>query len=286
MGVTIERKRILILVKTKPSISKRYGELICTAGIDEQGNWLRLYPLPIETYKDNALPKYTWIEVDVTTRDRGRDPRPESYVPQLDTLVPHEKVPSDDGWQTRRHLILDRAKIYASMKELRELGRAHQVSLAIFKPKEIISIKVIKEKVAYYTSEEIKRFQQGMASFESDLFRNPRPKLRYRPTEKVPFRLKITFRDIDGTKSCLSVLDWETAALWYNNYKNEPFEVVKDKIEACYWDFAIKRDVYFYLGTLLKFAKMKTKNPWTIIGVAPFHKETTAQIQPEFDFGI
>ncbi|MFH1526336.1 MAG: hypothetical protein ABIG69_06745 [Bacteroidota bacterium] len=39
-------KRILIAVKTYPTISKRYDELVCTAGFLADGTWIRLYPIP------------------------------------------------------------------------------------------------------------------------------------------------------------------------------------------------------------------------------------------------
>jgi len=38
--------RVLILVKSYPEISKTYAETVCTAGITEDGKWIRIYPLP------------------------------------------------------------------------------------------------------------------------------------------------------------------------------------------------------------------------------------------------
>jgi hypothetical protein len=60
------RKRVYILVKTYPTISRKYAELVCTAGILEDGSWIRLYPIPFRLLEDDQkFPKYTWIEVDV-----------------------------------------------------------------------------------------------------------------------------------------------------------------------------------------------------------------------------
>ncbi len=36
-----ETKRVYILVKTYPTVSKSYSELVCTAGILEDGSWIR-----------------------------------------------------------------------------------------------------------------------------------------------------------------------------------------------------------------------------------------------------
>lgn len=41
-----DKKRIYIVVKTYPTISEEYSELVCTAGILEDGSWIRLYPVP------------------------------------------------------------------------------------------------------------------------------------------------------------------------------------------------------------------------------------------------
>lgn len=57
-------KNILILVKTYPSLSKKYKELVCTAGMDEDGNWYRLYPIPFRMLtEDKRYEKYRWINV-------------------------------------------------------------------------------------------------------------------------------------------------------------------------------------------------------------------------------
>jgi len=53
------RKKILITVKTYPTLSKKYDELVCTAGIDEHGNWYRLYPIPFRKIDyDKRYKKY------------------------------------------------------------------------------------------------------------------------------------------------------------------------------------------------------------------------------------
>ena len=45
-------EKVLILVKTYPSFSKRYFELVCTAGINEQGEWRRIYPIQFRELDD------------------------------------------------------------------------------------------------------------------------------------------------------------------------------------------------------------------------------------------
>ncbi len=48
----MERKRVLILVKAEPSPSRKYGSTVCTAGITEDGEFIRLYPIPFSLFCD------------------------------------------------------------------------------------------------------------------------------------------------------------------------------------------------------------------------------------------
>ena len=46
----MRKERVLITVKTYPTLSSKYGELVCTAGIRaSDGEWIRIYPMPFET---------------------------------------------------------------------------------------------------------------------------------------------------------------------------------------------------------------------------------------------
>src|SRR3989449_11719239 len=40
------KERVLITVKTYPTLSRKYGETVCTAGVREDGSWGRVYPVP------------------------------------------------------------------------------------------------------------------------------------------------------------------------------------------------------------------------------------------------
>ena len=59
-----ETKRVLLTVKAYPEVSKKYGETVCLAGITEEGDFIRLYPVPFELFRSRKLPKYSWIEVE------------------------------------------------------------------------------------------------------------------------------------------------------------------------------------------------------------------------------
>ena len=105
-----EKKKIFILVKTYPTISKEYAELVCTAGILEDGSWIRLYPVPFRKLDiEQKYPKYAWIEVDVNRNTK--DFRPETYRPNLTSLIVGE-IPKKLNWNERNKIIFKNQKIY------------------------------------------------------------------------------------------------------------------------------------------------------------------------------
>ena len=75
--------KVLITVKTYPSLSGKYDELVCTAGFREDGTWVRIYPIQFrEKSYEEQYKKYDWIEIDLVKN--RKDFRPESYRPYSD----------------------------------------------------------------------------------------------------------------------------------------------------------------------------------------------------------
>ena len=53
--------RVFIIAKTYPELSSKYGETVCTAGVDEAGNPLRLYPIPFRYLSGpQRFKRYQW----------------------------------------------------------------------------------------------------------------------------------------------------------------------------------------------------------------------------------
>ncbi len=136
-----EKKKIYILVKTYPTISHKYAELVCTAGVLENGTWIRLYPMPFRLLADTQqYPKYTWIDVEVERNTS--DFRPESYRPNLSSVSVNPKPRSAD-WNERRKIIFNNNRIYTNLHELIDEAKSDsKKSLAIFKPTKIIDLKI------------------------------------------------------------------------------------------------------------------------------------------------
>src|SRR3990172_8108103 len=103
-----EKTKVLITVKTYPIPSAKYDELVCTAGLLESGDFIRLYPINFRELPQNQqFRKYQWIEVDVQ-KHIGSDVRKESYKPNCDTIgVLGEPIPANPGnWSKRSKIVL------------------------------------------------------------------------------------------------------------------------------------------------------------------------------------
>jgi len=131
-----EHLKVLITVKTFPIPSAKYDELVCTAGVNEEGDFIRLYPINFRDLPfSQQYKKYQWLEVDAV-KHTGRDSRKESYRPNCDSIRPvGEPISSDDNWAERAKFAL--AKRSQSMEELEAKQEQDKTSLGIFRPKEV-----------------------------------------------------------------------------------------------------------------------------------------------------
>lgn len=260
------RERILISVKTYPTISKKYTEVVCTAGFREDGSWIRIYPLPFRSLEDwDKYKKYQWVELEI--EKNITDPRPESYkVTNIDTIELQNIISSgkDRDWAERKSFILGNNKIYESMGELIEkANKTNELSLATFRPTKVIDF-VAEEQDRKWDCEKIKELdekaKQGnlFAKVESDFKRMP----------KLPYKFFYIFEDCDGNKSKLMIEDWEIGQLFWNcsnMYKCEDTAI--SKVKEKYLDkFVNDKELYFFLGTTRQFHGW-ARNPFVIIGL-------------------
>lgn len=53
MDSQFEMKRILITGKTYPNPARKGVEVSCVGGVTEEGNWIRLFPIPFRLLADD-----------------------------------------------------------------------------------------------------------------------------------------------------------------------------------------------------------------------------------------
>jgi hypothetical protein len=96
------RGRFLMLVKTYPSPSRTYEEVVCCAGIDaDTRSWIRMYPVNFRSLDELARFK-KWQFIEGTWGFPHNDPRPESRRIRQSTIRAGEYLPAGRGWAKRR----------------------------------------------------------------------------------------------------------------------------------------------------------------------------------------
>ena len=262
--------KVLIAVKTYPTLSTKYDELVCTAGFLEDGSWVRIYPIPFRKLEyDKRYSKYDWVEIDLVKN--VSDFRPESLKPwSIETafnVVGHIKT--DNSWQERKDIVLK--NIYTNLSKLivEAKDKTKATSLATFKPAELLDFTIEpverewdKDKLSALKAkaQQLKLFQNAENPFDV--------------VSKLPFKFSYRFRDDEGTVSKLMIEDWEIGALYWKML--EKYDGHDREQKACedvrkkYWDdFALTKDLYLFLGTVYESHAKNYPNPFVIIGT--FH---------------
>lgn len=270
--------KVLITVTTYPLPSRSYDELVCTAGILESGEWIRIYPVPLSFLIDlkgsgkvNNV-KYTWIELEVNKRTD--DFRPESHSPRyydFRDLVVHKRLDTQQNWLLRKEICLK--KVYTNLSKLIEQSKAPtNISLATFKPTQIIGFD-IEEDEREWKDEWLDLRKQG------DLFATEKTPETLIP--KLPFKFFYRFKDDEGRISRLMIEDWEIGALFWNCLRaaggDESIALAKVR-EQYEVNFIDSKDIYLFLGTTKEWHTRRSKNPFVIIGVFYPKKENQGSL--------
>lgn len=263
-------EKIFVTVKTYPTKSNKYEELVCTAGIRENGEWVRLYPIPFRRMEEyQQFKRYTWIEVELAKA--FNDPRPDSKKINISSLNILENVGPDNKWAERKQLIFNNTPIYRNLETIISKAKdENSMSLCTFKPTKFIKVTIEKRtNVKEYTLEEKQKFKnQNRSLFDDELCIT-----EFTEMPEIPYRFKLTFSDDAGKVSTMSIIDWEISQLFLK-YKDE--EEACSKVEEKLYTL-IERDLYLFLGTMRTMHGW-TSNPYTIIGL--FYPPVVPHFQP------
>lgn len=252
-----ENKKILITVKTYPLPSKKTIEASCTAGVTEDGKWIRLFPLPFRFLEHSKkFKKYQWIEASVT---KASDPRPESFKIDLDSIKLIDKpLPTSNNWKIRKDIIFPLAS--PSLCYLENTRAETGVTLGIFKPRIINELIIEPEEDPSWTAQEMSVLNR-QSMFDKQYIK---------PLEKIPF--KFYYRFFCSDSKCkghkLSATDWEMGEAyrkWKRNYGNEWEDHFRRKFE---YDVIYSWETYLYVGTIRAHPDV-----WIIVGLFYPHKE-------------
>ncbi|XZE20343.1 hypothetical protein SH449x_000211 [Pirellulaceae bacterium SH449] len=247
------RSKVLILVMTYPLPSRAHQELVCTAGITEELEWVRLYPIDYR-YRppEQQFHKYQWIEVELEPKGAKNDDRKESRRPNLDSIrVLGNPIPSKNEWRARRDYV-DRLPHFTRL-QLAEQYTRDKTSLGIVRPTRILDLE-IRAADKEWKPEWRNLFEQ------MTLFGPPQ-----KPLRKIPYTFHYVFECEDSSKPHVAMCeDWELGTLFLNEAARlgsdeAAAESVKTKFfgELCRHD----KDTRFFMGTYFPY------NTWLVLGV-------------------
>jgi hypothetical protein len=263
----VAKTRVLIAVKTYPTISSKYEELVCTAGFLEDGSWIRIYPVQYRKKSYNEqYKKYDWVEIDLVKNTS--DFRPESHRPYSHdtTFEVAGKISADGGsWDERRKIVL--RKVYTNLGKLIAEAKNQSIatSLAVFKPKEVKGV-IVQPCEREWDKEKLQALQQ-LNIFDTIATEKPRV------VRKLPYKFSYRFTDDEQKEAALMIEDWELGQLYWNCVErhegpDRETQACNDVINKYFNDFAKTKDLHFFLGTSLQFHNVGP-NPFMIIGT--FH---------------
>ena len=225
---------------------------MCTAGVDADGNWIRIYPVQyLNLPETDKYKKYDLVEVDCNKATS--DNRPESFrlVEQRVKII--NSVPPDNNWYYRKQY-LNKTKVYDDLNEIIHKAKVDKdMSLCSFKPQAINKIIIEKEDL---NELDIPLLDQDSSNKElmNKILKQQRIS---------PYKFKYSFVDKNDREANLTIRDWEIYELYQNcleiagGDKEIAREKVKDKNER----LAINNDITLFLGTTKK---------WQVIGPNPF----------------
>lgn len=260
----MSKERILITVKTYPVISSTYDELVCTAGVKEDGSWVRIYPVQYRQIDDyeRKYQKWDWIEIDIIKNTS--DHRIESFRPvDQDSIRIIKSMGKEQNWYERRQTIIENGTVYHDLDELISLNKQGKLSLATFKPSNILDLE-IKPDSREWDIKKLDHLEQKAK--QQDLFSETSKIFNY--VKKLPYKFCYKFSDSKGRISTLMIEDWEIGQLFWNALKKHKDEsVAVQKVKDKYFDeFTSRKDLYLFLGTTKEWDK-RSNNPFIIIGV-------------------
>lgn len=252
--------RILILCKTYPSPSGKHTETSCVAGMHEDGQFIRLFPVPFRLIGDERqFKKWQWITARI--EKATNDHRIESHRVFVDTIERDgDPISPKNGWQERRTHI-EKNTIFSDFAALAESRIDRGSTIGILRPSKIIGLDITPTERPQWTPEEkqkLLRHQQQSGLFDETDAKN------IATLKKLPFDFHYRYRchsNGNYTEYRHKIADWEVGALFWNCRKKygakweAPF---RKKIET---DLPAT-DLMLLMGTIHRFP-----DQWLIISL-------------------
>lgn len=268
-----ERRKILIWGKTRPEVSQKYREIVCTGGVfEDTRRMVRIYPIPLRFMRDR-FKKYQWIEAEIARNPQ--DSRPESYRIRSNSIILGDTI---KDWGQRADWIMRPDNMFQSVESLLGAERSHGASLGIVRPAHVMGI----SHHEYPTDDKedfVARYDRATAQYGL-----PGEELGGRdlkPLDVPEYRFTVKFRCDDAECTAphtMSVLDWEIDALYFGEKKRlggkeHAVESVKAKLRTV---LGQEYDTSLFLGNMAAH-----RHTFSIVGLWYPKKKAQRQPQPQ-----
>jgi len=256
--LTWEKKRITIVTKAYPEPSTKHGDVACTAGITDEGDWIRLYPIDMRHFiGKNKISKFDIIEAEVR-RDRDKLGRKESHKVRPDSIriIDRSLTEPKRDWPKRNDIVL--SKLDESIRSLEEAYKKDKTSIGLIRPTELLD---------FIKTKNLKIHEQNSWAFTINLDGKLIPKVT--KMEHI-FKYRFKCQGCGEGEHIMQCEDWElfeSYRKWGERY-GDP-EILWEKLrDRFYTKMLEKRDLHFIMGMYSQYPT------WFIIGIYYPPKET------------
>ncbi len=240
------KETITVLARAIPEESEKYGRLVCVAGLNEQNEWRRIYPYPLNKISFSKRDRIA-VEVGANRQDVRKESRKVKSTQVVGQATPLEVA------NRLNPIVTSIAKLEASKS-----------TLGVIKP-DLIDIKI------EVNSTELLDAQTYLSTVaEEGIVRKEKVKL--------PVKVSYVFSCRDAQCGCakkphkITVIDWEVNELARNIMeKDKDKQVIAGKLKEKLFDWMKTREFYLIMGTHFRFAT------WLIVGFFYPDKDTAAQ---------
>lgn len=234
MGLAV-KERALVLVKAYPQPSQKYEETVCCAGVNAQGQFLRLYPIRFRHLpSDKKFDRWDVLEFEGARP--VDDHRPESRHVNEDTIrIVQSRSQIDEAQRVRLWL----PHVAASVTALREENQKTSRSLGIVRP-DVGSVKFRMRKLKDSNQEDIalRAMFQQFSLIES------------KPLAAMPVEYEFSYRFTSaGVPHEMKIHDWEVQAAYFA-YKAKYGAQALTVLQEEYEHHIPARNLHFVMGTM------------------------------------
>lgn len=233
-GLAWEEKQALIIGRASPEPSKRHIETVCTGAITDQGQLLRLYPIPLRYLQDTQRYNlWTWAKFEV--QKNPQDKRKESYRVRPDSIRILSRVQSN----SEKFSLLKKA-IVQDRETLEDQYRQDWTSMGVVEV-ELVHLKP--------------QIQKGNWEKEKPYIKQFQLFVERKPLEQLPIEIRLTYRcknNLNCKTHVSSLIGWEYMEA-FRNFRNkyrsgsEAFAKIKEVLDRRFSD--VTKSSFALLGT-------------------------------------